>query len=133
MWTVYLRNKEKMKRINYVDFIKGMAIIAMAFGHIMYFEQLHPLLLVKLFFAYTWHVGVFFIIGGFFLKNVNMSNIKAFIKKKTEQLYLLALYFVYASEHEDTDRENFLNRFQHNPISILMDRDIVCIHTSQCH
>lgn len=71
-----------MKRINYVDFIKGMAIIAMAFGHIMYFEQLHPLLLVKLFFAYTWHVGVFFIIGGFFLKNVNMSNIKAFIKKK---------------------------------------------------
>lgn len=38
-----------MKRINYVDFIKGMAIIAMAFGHIMYFEQLHPLLLVKLF------------------------------------------------------------------------------------
>lgn len=81
-----------MERVNYVDFIKGAAIIAVVFGHILCFNgfQLFP---VKWFFAYTWHVGVFFIVGGFFLKDVDGSNIVSFLKKKAKQLYLLALYF----------------------------------------
>lgn len=81
-----------MERVNYVDFIKGAAIIAVVFGHILCFNgfQWFP---VKSFFAYTWHVGVFFIVGGFFLKDVDASNIKDFLKKKTKQLYLLSLYF----------------------------------------
>lgn len=81
-----------MNRINYVDFIKGAAIIAVVFGHIMCFGQVKwfP---VHAFFAGAWHVEVFFIVAGFFLKDVDASNIKDFLKKKTKQLYLLALYF----------------------------------------
>lgn len=81
-----------MERVNHVDFIKGAAIIAVVFGHILCFEGFH-LFPIKSFFAYSWHVGVFFIVGGFFLKDVDRSNIKDFLKKKTKQLYLLALYF----------------------------------------
>lgn len=82
-----------MERVNYVDFIKGTAIIAVVFGHIVCFEHLSPSLPVNAFFAGAWHVGVFFMVGGFFLKDVDASNVKDFLKKKTKQLYLLALYF----------------------------------------
>lgn len=83
----------KIERVNCIGFVKEAAIIAVVFGYITCFESAPQCLHIKSFFAYTWHVGVFFMVSGFFLKDVGKDNIKDLLKKKTKQLYLLALYF----------------------------------------
>lgn len=75
-----------------VDIAKGIAIIAIVLGHINYdypkfsLVNAHDLI-------YLWHVPVFFILGGFFIKEKQLLQPWKWFKKKFLKLYLKILYF----------------------------------------
>ena len=85
----YLQN-----RYNWVDIAKGLAIIAVVLGHIGFQWINTPLFPMRLLFIYLWHVPVFFMIGGFFIKKEKLNNPKTFIIGKFNNLYL-KLIFIY--------------------------------------
>ena len=64
----------EVTRKKWVDIAKGIAILAVVMGHIDYnwpnteFMPLSDMLI------WLWHVPVFFIIGGFFLKDDHLST-----------------------------------------------------------
>lgn len=79
---------ENKRREKYVDIAKAIAIIAVVIGHVkMSFTSSHffPDLGT---FIYLWHVPLFFLIAGFFLRNENLSSPKYFIKNKILKLYV---------------------------------------------
>lgn len=86
------------KRIEWVDIAKAFGIIAVVIGH-----AFHPLResshLVSVIYTsiYWWHMPLFFIIGGFFLKPLikDSFDFKKFIKKKI--LPTIKSYFIYGS------------------------------------
>ncbi|GAX07741.1 O-acetyltransferase [Secundilactobacillus silagincola] len=88
--------KKKRKRIIWLDIAKGIAMIAVVFGHNMPDYVLH----VKenrfwYDFLYWWHMPLFFLIAGFFLKPINLRDIQrviAFLKKRVTPL--LRSYFI---------------------------------------
>lgn len=80
------------KREEWVDIAKGFAIIAVVLGHISYQYPDLELLPVSTIIAWLWHVPVFFMIGGFFLKDDRLAKPATFIKGKIRSLYLLILY-----------------------------------------
>lgn len=75
-----------------VDIAKGIAITAIVLGHISYaypktsLLDAHDLI-------YLWHVPVFFILGGFFIKEEQLLQPWTWFKKKFLKLYLKILYF----------------------------------------
>lgn len=80
-------------RTQWVDISKGIAIISVVLLHIN-FEfynskciPLSPLL------GSLWHVPVFFLLGGFFIKEEKLLQPISFIKGKIKSLYSLLLYF----------------------------------------
>lgn len=75
-----------------VDIAKGIAIIAIVWGHI---HVLYPQCSLLNFddLIYLWHVPVFFILGGFFIKEEQIVQPKYWFKKKFNSLYLKILYF----------------------------------------
>ena len=84
-------NQEK-KREGWVDIAKGIAITAVVFGHMTITGLNHDLFPVQTLFAVLWHVSVFFLIGGFFIKEEKLVGPFGFIKGKVKSLYLLILY-----------------------------------------
>lgn len=80
------------KRQEWVDIAKAFAIIAVVMGHISYQYPEFKLLPISTIIAWLWHVPVFFMIGGFFLKDERMIKPVSFIKGKINSLYLLILY-----------------------------------------
>lgn len=79
-------------RQQWVDIAKGVAIIAVVLGHIGYQYPAIRLLPMSVLFAWLWHVPVFFLIGGFFLKEEKLQKPLSFMKGKFRSLYLLILY-----------------------------------------
>ena len=60
--------------------------------HINY-NDIGEFLPTKLLFGYSWHVAVFFLIGGFYIKIDDVTNPKNFIKKKMKTLYKMCLCY----------------------------------------
>lgn len=81
------------KRLDWVDISKGIAIIAVVLMHTSYPFATTTFAPVRALLGYGWHVAIFFMIGGFFLKDEKLQNPVLFIKGKIRSLYLLALYF----------------------------------------
>lgn len=81
------KNKEK-----YVNIAKGMAICAVVMMHINY-NDIGEFLPTKLLFGYSWHVAVFFLIGGFYIKIDDVTKPINFIKKKMKTLYKMCLCY----------------------------------------
>ena len=81
------KNKEK-----YVNIAKGVAICAVVMMHINY-NDIGEFLPTKLLFGYSWHVAVFFLIGGFYIKIDDVTKPINFIKKKMKTLYKMCLCY----------------------------------------
>ena len=79
------------ERERWVDIAKGIAIMAVVFGH-MEFVDSQLKLFPSSMLAVLWHVAVFFLIGGFYLRENNLINPTVFIRGKFSSLYLLILY-----------------------------------------
>lgn len=79
-------------RCGYVDIAKGMAILSVVLLHVDFVYPDLPLLNVSGMLGWYWHVPVFFMIGGFFIKDERLNQPWIFIKGKFKSLYLLALY-----------------------------------------
>ena len=80
-------------RQSWVDITKGIAIIAVVLMHTSYIFPHSFYLPLRALFGYGWHVSVFFIIGGFFIKESRLINPVCFIKNKIKSIYILSLSF----------------------------------------
>lgn len=81
------------KRSLSVDIAKGISIIAIVLGHVNFLYPVGPLVNTKDLFIYLWHVSVFFLLAGFFIKEEQLVQPKLWFKKKFSSLYLKILYF----------------------------------------
>lgn len=81
------------KRSLSVDIAKGISIIAIVLGHINFLYPVGQLVNTKDLFIYLWHVSVFFLLAGFFIKEEQLVQPKLWFKKKFSSLYLKILYF----------------------------------------
>lgn len=79
------------KRSLSVDIAKGVAILAIVLGHINLSMKSSLVSADDL--IYLWHVPVFFILGGFFIKEEQVEQPCFWFKKKFFSLYLKILYF----------------------------------------
>lgn len=80
------------KRESWVDISKGISIIAVVLGHISIIIPSWKLLPLPELLFQLWHVPVFFLIGGFFIKDEKLFNPFLFIQGKLKSIYLLILY-----------------------------------------
>lgn len=80
--------------MQWIDMAKGMSIVAVALGHIDYDGHPHPLLPLSDIAGWSWHVGVFFCLSGFFLKEEQMEHFIPFMQKKLKQLWVPLLGYV---------------------------------------
>lgn len=76
-----------------VDIAKGVAIIAIVLGHVAYSYPICNLIDTSVLVYSLWHVAVFFIVAGFFIKEESLVQPKLWFKKKFSSLYLKILYF----------------------------------------
>ena len=76
-----------------VDITKGIAIIAIVLGHIGFSYPACKLIDSGTLVFGLWHVPVFFIVAGFFIKEEQLVHPKLWFKKKFSSLYLKILYF----------------------------------------
>lgn len=83
---------EKNKRLQWVSIAKGIAITAVVLGHISYLYPSNKLIPLPEILFKLWHVPVFFIIGGFFIKEDKLRQPIVFMKGKFKSLYMLILY-----------------------------------------
>ncbi len=83
-------NKQVKKRIDYIDFYKGIGIILMIMGHIGYGKIFNK-------FIHAFHMPMFFIITGFLFYNSYSKKFKEFLKTKSKQL--LIPYFIFGFLH----------------------------------
>ena len=82
-----------MKQLQWVNIAKGIAIIAVVLSHTNHGLQDYPLLPLRSLVYGIWFVPVFFILGGFFIKEDKLCKPIEFIKGKMKSLYSLLLYF----------------------------------------
>lgn len=82
---------EKQRNIS-IDIAKGFAIIAIVLGHIGFIYPKSTLVNTKDL-LYIWHVPVFFILAGCFLKDEQLIHPYEFFRKKFFSLYVKILYF----------------------------------------
>lgn len=80
------------KRCGYVDIAKGITILSVVLLHVDFVYPEYKLLNVSGMLGWYWHVPVFFMLGGFFIKEDRLLNPLSFIKGKLKSLYLLSLY-----------------------------------------
>lgn len=86
-------NPMEKSRSQYVDITKGIAIIAVVLLHTDFqFSSSHYMPLSSLL-GWMWHVAVFFLVGGFFIKENKLIQPVPFIKGKLNSLYKPLLYF----------------------------------------
>ena len=76
-----------------VDITKGTAIIAIVLGHIAFSYPSCSLVHCGDLVFGLWHVAVFFIVAGFFIKEEQLVQPQLWFKKKFSSLYLKILYF----------------------------------------
>lgn len=63
------------KRIEYLDYAKGIGIILVVLGHILIKGN------IKIY-IYSFHMPLFFIISGYLFNYINIINFKEVINKK---------------------------------------------------
>ena len=80
------------RRTPYVDIAKGIAILSVVLLHVDFVYPNLSFINISGMLGWYWHVPVFFLIGGFFLKEEKLLHPISFIKGKFKSLYLLALY-----------------------------------------
>ena len=80
------------RRTPYVDIAKGIAILSVVLLHVDFAYPELSFINISGMLGWSWHVPVFFLIGGFFLKEEKLLHPISFIKGKFKSLYLLALY-----------------------------------------
>lgn len=80
-------------RYRWVDIAKGFAILSVVLLHINYQFYDSKCLPLATLLGELWHVPVFFLLGGFFLKEERLLQPVSFIKGKIKSLYRLLLYF----------------------------------------
>lgn len=84
------------KRIEWVDMAKAIGMIAVVSGHAIHpLVDEHPVMSTAFSAIYWWHMPLFFIISGFFLKPMsqNFKGLWAFIKRRiipNVRMYLVA-------------------------------------------
>lgn len=84
------------KRIEWVDMAKAIGMIAVVSGHAIHpLVDQHPMMSTAFSAIYWWHMPLFFIISGFFLKPVEQGwiGVKTFLKRRiipNVRTYLLA-------------------------------------------
>lgn len=76
-----------------VDITKGIAITAIVLGHIGFSYPKFKLIDSSVLVYGLWHVPVFFIVAGFFIKEEQLIQPGVWFKKKFLSLYLKILYF----------------------------------------
>ena len=76
-----------------VDITKGIAIIAIVLGHIGFSYPICNFIDSSALVYGLWHVPVFFIVAGFFIKEEQLVHPQLWLKKKFSSLYLKILYF----------------------------------------
>ena len=76
-----------------VDIAKGIAIIAIVLGHINFAYPHLTLVMTEDFLFRLWHVPIFFILGGFFIREEQLNQPVSWFNKKFFSLYLKILYF----------------------------------------
>lgn len=79
-------------RENHVDIIKGFAIIAVVLLHINFSFTNNDVVNVYGLLGGQWHVAVFFLVSGFFLKEERLKHPWQFMKPKVKNLYLKAMW-----------------------------------------
>lgn len=82
-----------MKQLEWVNVAKGIAIIAVVLSHTNHGLLDYNLFPLKSIVYGIWFVPLFFVLGGFFIKEEKLCNPKGFIKGKMKSLYSLLLYF----------------------------------------
>lgn len=85
--------QKQISRYRWVDIAKGIAILSIVLFHIKYAYHNSTWMPVRALFGYLWHVPIFFLLGGFFIKEEKLLQPIPFIKGKVKSLYLLILYF----------------------------------------
>lgn len=95
MTHVFIDTMEKInknERKEWIDIVKGFAIIAVVLGHINFNYPVCKLFPVP--YIYSWHIRVFFLVAGFFLISSKLVHPLSFIRGKIRRLYipLLCLY-----------------------------------------
>ena len=80
----------KRKRIGYLDIAKGLAIISVVAGHYCEFFLGQEHVLYNVF--YSFHMPLFFILGGFFL-GIRYKPLKPFIESRVKRL-LVPYFFI---------------------------------------
>lgn len=82
-----------MKQLEWVNVTKGIAIIAVVLSHTVHGLQDLTLFPIKSLAYEIWFVSVFFVLGGFFIKEEKLCKPLEFTKGKMKSLYSLLLYF----------------------------------------
>lgn len=75
-----------------IDIIKGFAIIAVVLLHINFEFPRMPFFSINSALGGLWHVAVFFVVSGWFLKDDKMLDYKTFVWGKLKNLYLKAMW-----------------------------------------
>lgn len=106
-----------MKRLEYIDALRGWAIFTMILGHsVQQFNDTHYFLQDRVFSTiYSFHMPLFFFLSGLLFKNSLKQSPAKFVKKKVIQLILpsvvwaIIFYLVslIAAGNLDFDFENF--------------------------
>ena len=75
-----------------VDIVKGIAIILVMIGHSTMFTSIKELALLNVF-IYSFHMPLFFIVGGFFLKD--KINLKKTVKRLLTPFLIASIFWVF--------------------------------------
>lgn len=82
-------------RQEWIDMMKGIAIISVVAFHSDFHFHSSTLLPLWSLLANSWHVGVFFVLSGFFIKEEKLQRTFQFVRGKFSSLYV-RLLFAYA-------------------------------------
>ena len=75
------------KRLDYVDIAKGLAMLAIVWGHIMLVGWSHN-------FVYGFHIFIFFFLSGMMFRKEKYDSIVSLLKKRFKTLFLFICYFL---------------------------------------
>lgn len=76
------------KRSLSVDIAKGISIIAIVLRHINFLYPVGQLVNTKDLFIYLWHVAVFFLLAGFFIKEEQLVQPKLWGLKRNSHRFI---------------------------------------------
>ena len=110
-----------MKRLDEIDFLRGICIIYMVMGHIPFGYSFDH-------YIHAFHMPVFFVMSGFFLKRDKSVNMLDLFKKLIKKLILPYLFFgliflVFADLTKyglnDTPKQYLINLFTYNDTLVI--------------